>query len=475
LGLRRSKVTELEGTPRVKRTSWSAGLSCTADGTGVVAHAGAVGLRLLADRTGLTGHLSTALRRRSFRPAHDRGRVLVDVAVMLADGGQAIADIDVLRHQQQVLGPVASAPTVWRALDEVTPAALRRVATARAQARRHVWAQLPAVPPSRVAGIDLGNVVVLDVDATLVTAHSEKELAAPTFKGGFGYHPLAVWCDNTTEMLAVSLRPGNAGANTAADHIEVLTAAIAQVPAAHRRGLLVRADGAGASHGLLNWLVAQDAKRGRRVEYSVGFAVTEPVRTAIATLPASAWTPAVDAAGGLRDGGDVAELTGLLDLSRWPAGMRVLVRRERPHPGAQLSLFEERDGYRYQAMATNTTVGQLAFLEARHRAHARVEDRIRHAKDSGLGRFPSREFAINQAWTVITAIAADLVAWLRLLALRGDLAICEPKALRYRLFHVPARLTRGARRRRLRLPATWPWADPIVAAFQRITEIPAPG
>jgi Transposase DDE domain group 1 len=211
------------------------------------------------------------------------------------------------------------------------------------------------------------------------------------------------------------------------------------------------------------------------VEYSIGFAVTEQVRHAITTLPRTAWTAAVDAAGGLRDGGDVAELTGLLDLSRWPTGMRVLVRRERPHPGAQLSLFEERDGYRYQAMATNTTVGQLAFLEARHRAHARVEDRIRHAKDSGLGRFPSREFAINQAWTLVTAIAADLVAWLRLLALTGDLAGCEPKALRYRILHVPARLTRGARRRRLRLPATWPWASAIVAAFQRITAIPAPG
>jgi hypothetical protein len=135
LGLRRTKVTELEGTPRVKRTSWSAGLSCIADGTGVVAHAGAVGLRLLADRSGLTGQLSAALRRRSFRPAHDRGRVLVDVAVMLADGGEAIADIDVLRHQEQVLGPVASAPTVWRALDELTPAALGRVERARARAR----------------------------------------------------------------------------------------------------------------------------------------------------------------------------------------------------------------------------------------------------------------------------------------------------------------------------------------------------
>jgi hypothetical protein len=184
-------------------------------------------------------------------------------------------------------------------------------------------------------------------------------------------------------------------------------------------------------------------------------------------VPEKVWTPALDADGGVRAGGDVAELTGLVDLSRWPAGMRVIVRRERPHPGAQLSMFEERDGYRYQAFVTNTATGQLPFLEARHRAHARVEDRIRHAKDTGLGRFPSREFAINTAWLSVVMIAADLVAWLRLLALTGALATAEPKALRYRLLHVPARLTRSARRRHLRIPATWPWVDDLVAVRPR--------
>ena len=250
----------------MKRTSWSAGLSVTGDGVGVVAHAGSIATRLLADRTGLTSHLSAALARRNFVPGHDRGRVLADVAVMLADGG-------------------------------------------------------------------------------------------------------------------------------------------------------------------------------------------------------------------VREGGDVAELTGLLDLTRWPKGMRVIVRRERPHPGAQLSLFEERDGWRYQAFLTNTKTGQLAFLEARHRAHARVEDRIRHAKDSGLGRFPSREFDINQTWLALAMIAADLTAWTRLLTLTGDaqtLANCEPKALRYRLLHVPARLTHSARRRRLRIPESWPWAAAVVAVFANIAAIPQP-
>jgi len=431
---------------------------------------------MLADRTGLTKELSRATARRSFAPVHDRGQVLVDVAVMLADGGEAIGDINVLRHQGQVLGPVASAPTVWRALDELTPAALKRIQVARARVRRHVWAQLPKLPASQVADTDLGKVVVLDVDATLVTAHSEKQFAAGTFnKGGFGYHPLAVWCDNTQEMLAVVMRPGNAGSNTVADHVAVLTQAIAQVPAAYRKHMLIRADGAGSSHGLLDWLTEQGTKRGRTIEYSVGFASNQNVRDAIAKLPNKVWTAAVDADGDVRDGGDVAEITALMDLTRWPAGMRLIVRRERPHPGAQLSLFEETDGWRYQVVATNTAAGQLAFLEARHRAHARVEDRIRHAKDSGLGRFPSRDFAINTAWAQLAAISADLIAWLRLLALTPELAKAEPKALRYRLLHVPAKLTTGGRRRRLRIPSNWPWAKAIVSAFANIAAIPAPG
>lgn len=447
----------------------------------MVAHAGSVATRLLADRTGLTAELSEAMARRNFSPGHDRGRVLADVAVMLADGGEAIADIDVLRHQAGVLGPVASPPTVWRTLKQVTPGRLKKIATARARVRRHVWAQLrDGVPVSRVAGTDLGEVITVDIDATIVVAHSEKEQAAATFKRTFGYHPLGAWCDNTGEFLAGKLRAGNAGSNTTADHIEVLTEAIGQIPGPHRKRLLIRSDGAGASHGLLDWLTEQGQVRGRNLDYSVGFAITEKLRDAIDLVPKKIWTPAMDADGGIREGGDVAELTGLIDpvvMAKWPAGMRVIVRRERPHPGAQLSLFEERDGWRYQAFVTNTLAGQLAFLEARHRAHARVEDRIRHAKDSGMGRFPSREFAINQTWLTLTMIAADLTAWTRLLALTGDagvLAACEPKALRYRFLHVPARLTHSARRRHLRIPESWPWAAAIVAVFANIAAIPQP-
>ena len=275
--------------------------------------------------------------------------------------------------------------------------------------------------------------------------------------------------------MAIRLRPGNANANHAQDHIDLLGEAIAQVPASHRRTILVRADSAGASHSVLDWLTEQGRAGGRSMEYSIGFPVNKgiAVHDAIHVLPEPAWAAALDADGKVRDGAQVAELTGLLDLTRWPAGMRVIVRREKPHPGAGLTLFEQADGWRYQAFATNTATGQLAFLEARHRAHARVEDRIKAAKDTGLGRFPSREFKINQTWLQLVAIAADLTAWLRLLALSGDLATAEPKLLRFKMVHVPARLVRGGRRRQLRLPRHWPWAGQILNAFHRLMIIPA--
>lgn len=308
----------------------------SADGVGVVAQAGSVAIRLLSDRTGLSAELSKAMVRRDFNSGHERGRVAADVAVLLADGGEAIADIDVLREQAGVLGPVASPPTVWRTLGEVTAGRLKKIAKARARVRRHVWAQvLDRLAASRVAGTELDDdLIVLDVDATIVVSHSEKENAAATFKPTFGFHPLGVWCDNTSEFLAAKFRAGNAGSNTAADHIEVLTEAITQVPGSHRGKLLIRSDGAGASHKLLDWLTEQNQVRGRSVEYSVGFAVTEKIRDAIDLVASGIWDSALDSDGGVREGGDVVELTGLLDLSTWASGMRIIVRGERPHPGA---------------------------------------------------------------------------------------------------------------------------------------------
>ena len=315
--------------------------------------------------------------------------------------------------------------------------------------------------------------LVIDVDATLVEAHSDKQGARGHYKGGYGFHPLLAFLDNTNEALAGLLRTGRAGSNTAADHIELLDLAVAQIPDAWRgKPILVRGDGAGFSHSLISYLARQGWV------YSVGWPVTDTVRTAIATLVRRSWTPAIEADGSIRDGADVAELTGLLDLSGWPPGIRIIVRRERPHPGAQLDAFEHRDGYRYQTFATNTPTagGPIAFLEARHRAHARVEDRIRCAKDSGLGRLPSRELAINTVWLELVLVAADLTAWLQttVLADQPDLARAEPKALRYRLLHTAARITRGGRRNFLNLARTWPWTTAIVNAFARLRLVPVP-
>jgi hypothetical protein len=474
-------------------SGWARDLSVEVAGRGVVSHAGSVALRTLADRSGLTGAVSVALGRRGFVPVHDRGRVLADAAVMIADGGRVMSDLAVLRDQGELFGPVASDPTLWRTLEAVGGRQRDRVAVARARTRRHVWDQIVtrhgAMPASPVADRDLGRTIVIRLDATVVIAHSDKALAAATFKRTWGHHPLTAWCDNTGENLAITLRAGNAGSNTITDHIEVLTAAIGQIPAPFRRDLLITCDGAGATKDLLAHITALDAPAGRRVHYSVGFDLDERVRTAIRRVPESRWQHVIDHDGEPRELEDagVVELTGLLresvgedTLKDWPPGMRVILRRERPHPGAQLSLFEEADGWRYQPFATNTPfgspgrLGQLAFLEARHRAHARVEDNIRNAKNTGLGHLPSTHFALNQAWCLAVAIAVDLLAWLRLLCLTGDLAKAEPKTLRYRLLHTAARIIRGQRKRKIRIPETWPWATELAACLTTALALPEP-
>jgi len=454
----------------------------TADGQGVASHAGTRLLGDLADAVGMSAAFSDALAGlRQRRSCHDPGRVLVDVAVMLADGGEVISDLAVLRDQPGLFGSVASTATAWRVLDGVDEQALDRLREGRAAARERAWllrAEAGRDIPAATAGGRDWPGLVLDVDATLVEAHSEKQGAAAHFKGGFGFHPVLVFLDNTNEALAGLLRPGNAGANTAADHIEVTDAALAQIPDEHRYGspILVRADGAGCTKAWLAHLRALRDQHGLDVEFSVGFTMTNRVQDAILALPEAAWTPAVDAGGDHREGAEVAELTGLLpDLAAagWPAGMRVIVRRERPHPGAQLT-FTDIDGWRFQAFATDTAAGQLAALEARHRAHATVEDRIRCGKHTGLGRFPSRLFAINAVWLELALTAADLIAWAQTILLHGQLARCEPKTLRYRLLHVAARITRGQRRLFVRLAEHWPWRFELAAAFARLAALPQP-
>ena len=450
----------------------------------VVSQAGAVLLTETAAAVGLDHALSAALA--PWRPphaVHDPGKVMLDLALALAVGGDCLADIAVLRAEPGLFGHIASDPTVSRTVDRLAAdptAALQAIHTARATARAAAWGLAGEHAPDH--GIDAGAPLLIDVDATLIAAHSDKEGAAPTFKRGYGHHPLWAFVDHqaegTGEPLAVLLRPGNAGSNTAADHITVLRDALRQLPD-HRPGtrpgrkILVRCDSAGATHELLNWLVA------RRLSYSVGFTLPDTITDILATIPEAAWQIAYDADREPRPGAAVLEVTGLLDLSRWPKGMRVIVRRERPHPGAQLRLTD-RDGHRLTAFATNTTPGgpgrQLADLELRHRRRARAEDRIRVAKDTGLRNLPLHEMNQNRIWCAIVALACELTAWAQLLALHAHPARrWEPKRLRLRIFSLAGRLTRSGRRTVLHLPGHAPWAGLLLDAITTLRALPAPG
>lgn len=446
---------------KVKRSRRRPGVRVTADGRGVVSHAGARLLADVADRAGVGGDLSAVLASMVGRPRrHDPGDVLVDLAVMLADGGECVSDLKVLRDQPDLFGEVASQPTAWRVLDSIDEVLLAQLQSARAASRARVWAA--GLAPERLT---------LDFDATLVNVHSDKEGAAATYKRGFGFHPLLVFLDQTHEALAGKLRSGSAGANTAADHVELLDAAVAQLPVTTKSDdpesgadVLVRADSAGATHGFVDAIVAKG------FEFSIGFDITEAVRVAVLAVPERAWQTPMTQDMQDREGAGVAEITPWLDLSAWGDGIRAICRREEPHVGAQFNLFDPA-GWRHQVFITNSTDPDIVYLEARHRGHARVEDRIKAAKDLGLLRFPGHDFAANAAWLMVIGIAQDLTAWTQNLCLRDELARAEPKRLRYCLWHTAGRLVRTGRRLILRIDATWPWASEIADAFKRLERL----
>ena len=445
---------------KVMRDGRPVTVEVTADGAGLVSHAGSALLAQVADRLGLTSGLSLRLAAvKQRRRGHDPGRVLRDLAVMLADGGECVSDLGAVRDQQALFGPVASDSTAFRVVDRVAsePALLDALRAAHARARERFW-ELHGAPER----------LTIDVDATLITAHSEKENAAGNYKGGFGFFPLQAYADETSEALAGLLRSGNAGANTAADHKTVLDLALAQIPAEYIESLeiLVRADSAGATHGLVDYC------REGNLRFSVGYELTEAVRAAIVELPDDAWVPALDQDGSVRNNGEVAEITDSVDLSSWPERSRLIVRRERPHPGAQLS-FTDHDGYRFQAILTDQDDQDIAVLECRHRQHAHVEDRIRDDKDTGLAKFPFKEFPLNEVWLQIVMLAHDLIVWTQALLLDGELAKAEPKRLRYRLLHVAGRLAFSGRRAKLHLQRDWPWVTELTAAFHKLKTLPA--
>jgi len=425
-------------------------LAVTTGGKGVVSHIGARLLCELADDLGLTEQLSSAMaptKRR--RRGHDRGEVLVDLAVALADGATTISDLRVLGDQPELFGKVASVPTAWRTLQSIDDDTLGRIARARAEARKAAWA----------AGMDPGFYVI-DIDGTLVDAHSEKEQAAPTYKRGFGFYPLVAYLDASGEALAALLRRGNAGSGTASDHVTVLDAALAQLPVDPRsHEIIVRTDSGGTSHDLA------EACRARGVRFVGGFQMKAALAQVIMEIPKNRWRAAISADGAEeRETGEVAEITDLIDLRRWPEATRMIVRREQPHPGAQLH-FTDVEGYRYQVFVTDLAETDSCYLEALFRGRGRVECAIRDAKDTGLANLPSHSFAINAVWLTLVLMAADLLAWTKGLCLDGDLARAEPKRLRYTLLHSAGLLVSSARRTTVRIAGNWPWADDLVAAF----------
>jgi Transposase DDE domain group 1 len=456
----------------VKVTARRPKIAVSADGCGVVSQAGALLLVEALRVTGLGRGLSEALSWwRSPWAVHDPGKIAADLTVALALGGDCLADIAVVRSEPDLFGPVASDPVVSRlikALAADAPRALKAIRAARAGARQRAWELAGAAAP----GAD-GGLVPVDIDATVVTAHSEKEQATPTWKKTFGFHPLAVFADHgpegSGEALAVLLRPGNAGSNTAADHIEAVRLALAQLPRHQRRRVLVRTDSGGGTHEFLAWLT----HHARCLAYSAGMTITEDMQQAILNVPARAWAPAYDADGQARPGAWVAEITGMLDLSSWPKGMRLIVRKERPHPGAQLR-FTDIGGHRFTCFATSTKGRQLADLELRHRRRARCEDRIRAAKDTGLRNLPLHGFAQNQIWCELVAMACELLAWTQMIALPGPARRWEPKRLRLRLFSAGGRIVSTSRRLRLRIAARWPWASQITEAISQLQAL-APG
>jgi hypothetical protein len=465
----------------VKRNRRRGRVKVSANGTGLVSRSGVALLRELTEETGLAAGWSTALLD-TYKgpPIHAPGRVLADLAVMIADGGDALCHLATLRDQDKLFGAVASDATAWRVLDRVDDAHLARLQTVRAAARERAWAA--------GAGPDVAAGLVIDLDATITIAHSEKQNAAKTWKKTFGFHPLLAYLDRPNvaggEALAGILRPGNAGSNTAADHVRLLGLALAALPE-HARPrprldgddgplrdadgprVLIRTDAAGASHDFAR------ALRRHGCGFSVGFAVDEAVQDAVLAIPERAWTAAYDIDGEPREGAWLAEITGMLNLSQWPTGSRVVIRRERPHPGAQLR-FTDAAGHRFTAFLTDTAGGQLADLEARHRAHARVEDRIRVGKDTGLRNLPCRGYAENKVWLELCLAASDLLTWAQALCFTGELARCEPATFRYRVCGVAGRLTRSGRSSTLRLDRDWPWARQLATAFARLRAAPWP-
>ncbi|MFI7065152.1 IS1380 family transposase [Kribbella sp. NPDC050124] len=451
------------------------------DGDGVASRAGVVLLRELASACGLADQVTNALAD-TYKAAwlHAPGQVFADLAVAVADGETSMDGIERLRERGQLHGGVvASDSTAWRLLERMDAAHLGRVRQARAAARARAWAAGAA--PAQASDPD--GWLTMDVDASVVPCHSDKENAAATWKKSYGFHPLMATLDRSEissgEFLAGLLRPGNAGSDTAADHIEVLDLALEQLPAPVRPGtpdapsILVRSDSAGATHAFAAYC------REQRVGFSFGKAVDVTLVAIADAIDDRLWQPAVNTDGSIRDGAWVVEVTGSPAaqpvLSAFPDSTRLILRKERPHPGAQLGLHNTtREGMRLTAFITDTPAGivprHVAGLDLRHRQHARVEDRIKDAKATGLNKLPAWSFQANAAWLEIVAAAADLICWTKLLGFADtpSIARTSPATFRDRVLHIAAKITTTGRRIRLHLDATSRYAADIVTGWTRL-------
>lgn len=433
---------------------------------------GSVGLHALgsfADRLGLGSALSLQFRRFNSRfLLHERGKVLVHAALMLAGGGDNCADIEYLRTNERLFGAVPSDSTLYRTIREITPELLIELEKAFASVRHSVWRR-----SSATTGTDP---VKLDMDATLVEIHSKnKQRTAATYKGGFGFHPLLCFADATGDALAGMLRPGNAGSNTVADHLVVLDSAIAQLPpeiaVGHRddddsalvqREIVVRADSAGCTQGFVHGC------RSRNVGFAVAAKSNKQIHAAISKMEddESYWQQGVSQAGDRVPHLMVAEATDLVDLSGWPEGTRLIIRREPLHQGCQQSLFPSLE-YRFWGHYTDQQ-GVPVTLDVEMRSHAHVENNIYRLQESGLLRFPFTDFNANNAWLFLVRMAADLVRWFQLLCCSGEFAKSLPKTLRFKLWHVPARIVRKAGGDVVKIIDGWPSTKELLKIYERI-------
>ena len=472
LVLRNVKKHDQKGTCEVNGNS-TRHVVVEPGGALVVAHVGLHALGRFADRIGLPEAISPLFPQTGERAArHDRGTVLTQAMLMLAGGGNSCADIEQLRIQDRLFGDVCSDTTLYRTVRQVTAPRLVDLVTAVASVRAGVWRRMSATTGTAT--------VVLDIDASLVEVHSEnKQGTGPTYKGGFGFHPLLCFADCTGEALAALLRPGNAGANTVVDHLSVLDTAVAQLPseiaAGHHAGddpgvgnraVQVRADSAGCTDGFVHGC------RQRNIGFAVVARSNASIHAAISridTKDEARWCPAIRAVGDPAQRSQVTEITDLVDLTAWPAGTRLIVRRERLHEGAQRSLFPSQR-YRYWGHYTDAA-GTPAVLDKHMRAHAHVEENIKRLKDSGLERFPFTDLDANRAWLQLVCTADSLVRWFQQLCCTGPLAKAAPKRLRWELWHTPARIIRQARHDIIRIIDDWPSTNDLINAYRHIATL----